>query len=82
LFYLTPDGTLMAVEVNGTSAFEAGSPHPLFRTAIPPWEGPPEIPTSGYAVSKDGQRFLINGSVEGATAPSITIVTNWQASLR
>ncbi|SRR6266851_2731845 len=82
LFYLTPDGTLMAVEVNGTSAFEAGSPHPLFRTAIPPWEGPPEIPTNGYAVGKDGRRFLINGSVEGVSAPSITIVTNWQATLR
>jgi hypothetical protein len=82
LFYLTLDGTLMAVDLKNDSAFELSSRHALFRTGIPPWEGPPGIPTSAYAISKDGRRFLINGTVEGATAPPITIVTNWQASLR
>jgi len=81
LFYVTLDGTLMAVDVKGGSAFQSGTPHLLFQTGIPPWNGPPEVPTSSYAVSKDG-RFLINGSVEGATAPPVTIATNWLSSLR
>lgn len=81
LFYLTLDGTLMAVDVKGGGTFQSGTPHPLFQTGIPPWKGPPEIPTSSYAVSKDG-RFLINGTVEGATAPPVTIATHWLASLR
>jgi hypothetical protein len=82
LFYLTLDGTLTAVDVKDGSTFESGSPHPLFQTNIPPSEGPPEIPTSAYAVSKDGRRFLINRRVDTATAPPITVVTHWQASLR
>ena len=81
LFYITLDGTLMAVDVKGGSALRSGVPHPLFQTGIPPGKGPPEVPTSSYAVSKDG-RFLINGTVEGATAPPVTIATHWLASLR
>ena len=82
LFYLTLDGILMAVPLRDARTFQPGSPHPLFRTAIPPWEGPPEIPTSAYAVSKDGQRFLINGTIEGLTPLPITIATHWQTGLR
>jgi len=78
---LTLGGTLMAVDVKGGSTFRSGTPRPLFQTGIPPWKGAPEIPTSSYAVSKDG-RFLINGTVEGATAPPVTIATHWLASLR
>jgi len=82
LFYVTLDGTLMASDVKDDGMFQSRPPHPLFQTGIPPWEGPPEIPTSSYAVSKDGRRFLINRTVEGATAPPITIATPWPASLR
>jgi Tol biopolymer transport system component len=82
LFYLTLDGTLTAVDVKEGRMFESGSPQPLFHTGIPPWEGPPEVPTSDYAVSKDGQRFLINGTVEAGTASPITVVIQWQANLR
>ncbi len=81
LFYVTLGGTLMAVDVKGGSTFQSGTPHPLFQTGIPPWKGAPEIPTSSYAVSKDG-RFLINGTVEGTTAPPVTIATHWLVSLR
>ena len=82
LFYVTLDGALMALDVKDGSTFQTRPPHSLFQTSIQPWEGPPEIPTSSYAVSKDGRRFLINGTVDGATAPSITIATHWLASLR
>jgi len=82
LFYLKLDGTLLAVDVKDGSTFQSGSSHVLFRTGIPPWEGPPEIPTSSYAVSNDGRRFLVNGTIDGATAPPITVVTHWLASLQ
>jgi Tol biopolymer transport system component len=81
LFYLTLEGTLMAVEVKNGGTFEPGLPHPLFQTAVPPPPGL-ELPTNAYAVSKDGTRFLINGTKERAAPSPITIVTHWQTSLR
>lgn len=82
LFYLTLDGILTAVGVKEGSRFASGSPHPLFQTGIPPWSGPPEVPTSAYAVSRDGRHFLINGAVDPTTALPLTVVTKWQANLR
>ena len=35
-----------------------------------------------YAVAPDGQRFLINVTVDESTASPITIVTNWTAGLK
>jgi Tol biopolymer transport system component len=81
LFYLSPEQTLMAVGVKDGAEFQAGSPYPLFPTAIPPYEGPPELPANGYAASRDGRRFLVNGTVDGTSAPPITIVTHWQSGL-
>ena len=39
---------------------------------------------SGYAPTRDGQRFLVNvpAGSEGAAAPPITVVLNWQAGLK
>ena len=82
LFYLTLDGILTAVDVKEGSTFASGSPHPLFQTGIPPWSGPPEVPTSAYAVSRDGRHFLINGTVDPTTALPLTVVTHWQTNLQ
>jgi len=35
-----------------------------------------------YAVSPDGQRFLINVPVEAQTSAPITVVLNWTADLK
>ena len=52
LFYIAPDGKLMAVPVKTGATFEFGSPLALFQTPDP------QTPSSsGYAVSPDGQRF-------------------------
>lgn len=82
LFYISPDGTLMAVEVKPGKVFEAGRPRALFRTTIPPPLGPPAIAPNDYAPGRDGSRFLINQSIEEATSAPITIVTSWLALLR
>ena len=66
LFYLSPDGTLMAVEVKTGCGFEAGSPSVLFQTH-------PRQPISAmdffsYDVTSDGQKFLVNRKVDSSNS--------------
>ncbi|MDQ6665003.1 MAG: hypothetical protein M3Z23_11485, partial [Acidobacteriota bacterium] len=77
LFFLTQDGVLMAVDIHSGASFSAGIPLPLFRTSIPPYAGAPELPAHGYAVTKDGQHFLVNQTAGDASGRSISIVTHW-----
>jgi hypothetical protein len=77
LFYLAPDGKLMAVPVNTGAGFEYGTATVLFQAPIQ------EFPsTIGYAVASEGQRFLIRGISKEAKASPITVMTNWQALLK
>jgi len=77
LYYIAPDGMLMAVSVTAAgTAFEMGTPRALFpsRAAF----GGANIVgiTWQYDVAKDG-RFLINVLTgDGGTAP-ITVIQNW-----
>lgn len=76
---------MMAVDVRASgSTFEAGTPRELFD------HGGQGAAHSGnyfnYAVSADGQRFLIprpssNVADQGAPAP-IAVVLNWDAALK
>jgi Tol biopolymer transport system component len=77
LYYVAPDGELMAVEVAPGSGFAAGKPKPLFRTRIKVFDIGFQ-----YDVSPDGSRFLINTLDENAATSSITVVQNWTAELR
>jgi hypothetical protein len=49
----------------GTTTFEVGVSRPLFVTRIPPLVAPWR---TNYAVSSDGQRFLINSVGAGGGA--------------
>jgi len=75
LFYLSPDGTAMAVELNPGAAFQAGIPKALFK--VPPgvifWD-----------VSPDGKRFLMaSPSANSASAQvPFTVVLNWPSLLK
>ena len=53
LFYLSPDGRLMAVTIAPSEALEPGVPQTLFQTNLLPSDQ-----LSEYAVSADGRRFL------------------------
>jgi hypothetical protein len=58
LFYLSPQGKLMAVEMvaRGSATLEARPPRVLFQTGLNP------SPQFGeYAVTPDGERFLVAG---------------------
>ena len=76
LFFLTPDGMLMAVGIDTTKAFTATVPQPLFRTGLTHAGS-----FHPYAVAKDGQRFLIPVAHETPGAMPITVVWNWPATL-
>jgi len=75
LFYLAPDGRLMAAEVKTGTGFEAGLPAALFQTH-------PRQPLSAmdfftYDVTADGQKFLVNSKVDIANTAPLSVVLNW-----
>jgi serine/threonine protein kinase/Tol biopolymer transport system component len=77
IFYLAPDKKLMAVDVKPGSTFETGTPKELIQTQVVRYDAP-----NRYAVSVDGQRFLINSAVEEVSQTPITVVLNWTADLK
>jgi Tol biopolymer transport system component len=77
LFYVAPDRTLMAVEVNAASTFETGAPKPLFATQVNGYNAP-----NRYVVSADGQRFLVNSPAGEVNQTPITVVLNWANTLK
>jgi eukaryotic-like serine/threonine-protein kinase len=77
LFYLAPDGRLMAADVKATNTrFETGTPRVLFNTGI---TASFVDRRNQYVVTRDGQRFLVNISAEDENSAPITVVLNWQA---
>ena len=75
LYYIAPDGKMMAASVttSGTT-FQAGTPMALFQTRI--YGGGTDVNVGHqYDVSTDG-RFLINTVLEDSTSP-ITLLQNW-----
>jgi hypothetical protein len=78
LFFLAPDHTLMAVDVVSGPTLETGVPKALFRPRVP---GDVMTPRNHYAVSTDGQRFLID-TADLDAPPSIVVVINWSTPLK
>jgi hypothetical protein len=77
-FYISPDRTLMSVDVNSAAAtFETSAPKPLFATQVSAFNAP-----NRYVVSADGQRFLINSPAEEISRTPITVVLNWTGILK
>jgi len=85
LFFSTAasGGSIMSVPVAGDStAFEPGSPIPLFNPNYVNFQHPPGY--HPFVVSPDGQRFLIPlamAELSEGPAPRIAIVQNWAATL-
>ena len=77
LFYLSLDGSAMAVDVSTSGVFQAGIPKALFKTP----RG-----TLFWDVFPDGKRFLMAApsaaSASAAAQPPFTVVLNWQAELK
>jgi Tol biopolymer transport system component len=81
LFYLSdsgnPGANLMAVSVNLAKGVEVGKPRPLFRAGAPRF-----FDGQIYAVTKNGERFLVNARPERPVTEPLTIVINWTAALK
>ncbi|MGH9656733.1 MAG: hypothetical protein ACRD6B_25125, partial [Bryobacteraceae bacterium] len=77
LFFIAPDGKLMATAVKASGkSFQAGVPHALFQTNI----AAIVAAFHEYAVAANGQKFLIN-SKSAKTAQAITLLVNWPEML-
>jgi serine/threonine protein kinase/dipeptidyl aminopeptidase/acylaminoacyl peptidase len=77
LYYLALDGKLMAVDITLGTEVHSGTPHVLFdtrMTVFADW-------SRQYAVTPDGQRFLILKSVGEEAPKPITVVLNWTSLL-
>jgi eukaryotic-like serine/threonine-protein kinase len=73
LFFIGADGRLLAVPVTTSGTFAHGVASPLFKTSTPQILAPFR---TGYAVSPDGQRFLITSLRLNAEPSAITVVLN------
>ncbi len=72
LYYISADQKLMAVPLRLSASVPVGTPHELFTNAR----------MNAFVPARDG-RFLINvAASDVSAAASITVVTNWQTSLR
>ena len=72
--YYYARGTLMAVPVRTGATVEASAPQKLFEFR----SGSTTIVTlPPYAVTADGQRFLINSIVETQPSAPLTLMVNW-----
>lgn len=79
LFYLSLDSTLMSVNVTLASSPTIGRPVPLFRAAI---RSRYSVFRNHYAVSADGQRFLICAVERKGKEERVTVLANWSAQAR
>jgi Tol biopolymer transport system component len=75
LFFLSPDGKIVSVVVDGTgAAFRSDAPRVLFTAPVAPQQG------YQYAVTRDGKRFLLNTAVPAPVA--VTVVSDWTQALK
>ena len=81
LFYLSLDSEKVMVVPVGISAgvVHSGTPSALFPARLPGDVGDNRYP---YDVSADGQRFLIEEPAGAQTSLPLTVVVNWQATLK
>jgi Tol biopolymer transport system component len=79
LFYLSMDRKMMAVPVKIGSTLEAGVPRVLFDAPVPPISITSD--RTHYAVTADGQRFLVRKVFEDTTGAPVTIVLDWTAEI-
>ncbi|MBC8647380.1 MAG: PD40 domain-containing protein [Thermoanaerobaculia bacterium] len=73
LYYLSPNGLLMAVPVAPGTGLEAGAPAGLFRM---------DPPIENYDVAPDGSRFVVTTRVGSAHQSPLRVILNWPAVLR
>ena len=74
LIFIAPTGEMMAVPVRLGPTFQPGIPQTLFASGTDQTVG---ANRQTYAVTRDGQRFLINVPQRAGSPPLMALV-NWQ----
>jgi eukaryotic-like serine/threonine-protein kinase len=76
LFYIHGD-TMMAVEVKTMPTFSTGAAHILFKVKY-------ELPgaVTNYAVTPDGQKFIMLKRQADSSPPEVDVVVNWAEELQ
>jgi Tol biopolymer transport system component len=80
LYYLSPDGKMMAVAMTTAPSLSSATPRVLFDTGLSP-----SFDGDDFAVTPDGQRFLLLKPLSAqppAPQPPLTILVNWNATLK
>ena len=78
LFFIRgADAMLMAMPIPATPQWDPGEPRPLFITTVRPAR-----PGQQYAVTKDGNRFLMNSRIQDTVVQPLTVVINWTATIQ
>jgi Tol biopolymer transport system component len=77
LFYVGLDGKLMVVEAKSSASLETSAPTALFPSPIPI-----NSASYHYAVTGDGQRFLVTDRGGGDAVEQINVIENWAAAPR
>jgi hypothetical protein len=83
LFYRTPDGAIMTVQVDvAAGKWNTGPPTPLVRASY--FTGNPSWVSRQYDVTRDGRRFIVLKDAVSAEAPTpaILLVQNWFDELK
>jgi eukaryotic-like serine/threonine-protein kinase len=73
IFYMTPDGTVMQVDVKTGATFQSEAARALFK--LPPGSTPPDV-------TGDGKRFLAGVPTDQDAQTPFTVITNWQSALK
>jgi hypothetical protein len=73
IFFLAPDGRLMAAPVSANSTLSVGGLQALFGTTMRL-----NSPSNQYAVSADGQRFLALVPTQDVDAEPFRVLVNWR----
>jgi hypothetical protein len=79
VYYIAPDGKLMAAPVTTGVNFDAGTSVALFQSGARPAISSND--TFDYGVSRDGQRFLNITQAKQEEAQPISVILNWSAKL-
>ncbi len=75
LFYTASNLQQMAVDIDTSKGFQAGTPRRLFAA-------PPPVNDVGWDLTPDGKRFLFVAAPGGARTIPFTVVLNWTAALK
>jgi Tol biopolymer transport system component len=79
LFYLSPEGKMMAVAVKTGTSFEAGGPVALFQAHRRQTHSSGAV--FSYDVTGDGERFVIITKADEPAAAPLSVVLNWATEM-